>query len=280
VKNFFIFLPIFFERKLGDIELLFTTIVAFCAFILVSSSIYCFNDICDVDTDKQHPKKCKRPVASGAISVPLAYIIMIACIILSLIILFLWGGESKYYQIAIIVLYFVMNMSYCIKLKFYAIIDVIILSLGFVLRVIIGGIASDTYLSEWIIIMTFLLSLFLAVAKRRDDVLLYEKTGVLHRKNTIRYNLEFLNQIMTLIATIAMVAYVMYTISPDVVTRLGSRYVYVTSIFVIAGIIRYIQLSLVDKNSGSPTNILLKDRFIQSCVVGWAILMFFFIYIL
>jgi 4-hydroxybenzoate polyprenyltransferase len=279
LKNFFIFLPVFFEKQLYNVELLFDATVVFCAFSLASSSIYCFNDICDVNSDRQHPIKCNRPIASGKVSVSFAYIMMVICIISSLSILFLWG-RSQYYQIAVIVFYFVINIFYCIKLKFYAIIDVMIVSLGFVLRIIIGGIATGIYLSEWIIIMTFLLALFLAFAKRRDDVVLYEKTGVSHRKNTSRYNLEFLNQVMTIIATIAMVAYIMYTISPSVVERLGNRYIYVTSLFVIAGIIRYMQLSLVDKNSGSPTKLLLKDRFIQSCIVGWAILLFFFMYVL
>jgi 4-hydroxybenzoate polyprenyltransferase len=279
VKNFFIFLPVFFERELDNLELLFAAIVAFCAFILVSSSIYCFNDICDVNVDKLHPVKCKRPIASGAISIPLAYIILITCVALSLVILLLWGRGDVYYQFAIIISYFVMNILYCTKLKHYAIIDVMILSLGYVLRVIMGGVATNIYTSEWIIIMTFLLALFLAFAKRRDDVLIYEKTGILHRKNIVRYNLEFLNQVMTFIATIAMIAYIMYTISPNVVTRIGNRYLYITSIFVIAGFIRYLQLSLVDQNSGSPTDILLKDKFIQLCIVGWVILLFLFLYI-
>jgi 4-hydroxybenzoate polyprenyltransferase len=280
LKNLFVFLPVFFEKQLGNVELLFAAIIAFCAFSLISSAIYCFNDICDVDSDRQHPVKCKRPVASGMISISVAYLIMICCIIFSLLILFVWGGESRYYQIAIIVFYFIMNILYCIKLKFYAIIDVMIVSIGFVLRIITGGIATSIYLSEWIVIMTFLLALFLAFAKRRDDVILYNKTGVLYRKNTSRYNLEFLNQVMTIIATIAMVSYIMYTISPDVVARLGSRYIYITSIFVIAGIIRYMQLSLVDENSGSPTKIFVKDRFIQSCILCWIFSLFFFIYVL
>jgi 4-hydroxybenzoate polyprenyltransferase len=271
---------VFFEKQLGNVELLFTAFIAFCAFSLISSSIYCFNDICDADSDRQHPVKCKRPVASGKISVALAYVIMFTCIVLSFSILMLWGGESRYYQFAIIVLYFIMNILYCVKLKTYTIIDVVTVSIGFVLRVIMGGIAINIYLSEWIVMMTFLLALFLAFAKRRDDVILYEKTGILHRKNTARYNLEFLNQVMTIIATVATVAYIMYTTSPDVIARLESRYIYITSIFVIVGIIRYMQLSLVDKNSGSPTKILLKDRVIQFCVICWAILLFVFIYIL
>jgi 4-hydroxybenzoate polyprenyltransferase len=156
---------------------------------------------------------------------------------------------------------------------------VFIIALGFVLRILMGGVATGIYISHWIILMTFLLALFLAFAKRRDDVAIYETSGVKARKNIDRYNLDFMNQAITVVASVTMVCYIMYTVSEDVVARMGSHYVYVTAIFVLAGIIRYLQVTIVDVKSGSPTRVLMKDRFVQACVAGWlltfAIILYF-----
>ena len=268
-KNIFIFLPLFFNGQLLNLSLLTQCVVAFFAFSFAASSIYCFNDIYDIEADRQHPKKCKRPIASGKISVITAYAVMTVCFALSMFILFLLGGAEKFSLMALIAFYYVMNITYCVKLKHYVIIDVIVISIGFVLRVLVGGVATSVWLSEWIVIMTFLLALFLAFAKRRDDVVLYQSTGVLPRKKTNRYNLDFMNQVMTVISTITIIAYIMYTLSPDVIDRFHSRHIYITAIFVLMGIIRYLQVTIVDSQSGNPTTILLKDRFIQLCVAGW-----------
>ena len=116
--------------------------------------------------------------------------------------------------------------------------------------------------------MTFLLALFLAFAKRRDDVVLYQETGVLPRKNVSRYNLDFMNQALTIVSAVTLVAYVMYTVSDDVMKQFNSQYIYLTTVFVLAGILRYLQITIVDVKSGSPTKVLMKDRFVQLCIVG------------
>ncbi|MDR2593573.1 MAG: decaprenyl-phosphate phosphoribosyltransferase [Fibromonadaceae bacterium] len=279
-KNMFIFIPVFFGGQLLNVSVLLSCAVVFIAFSLAASSIYCFNDICDVELDKLHPEKCKRPIASGIISKKTAYIIMATCFLLSmLILLFFCRNDAGNVLIALVVFYYLMNLAYSVRLKQYAIIDVIIISIGFVLRVWIGGIVSNIWLSEWIIIMTFLLALFLAFAKRRDDVILYENTGTSLRKNTNKYNLEFMNQVITFIATITVIAYIMYTLSPDVIERFHSKHIYFTSVFVLMGIIRYLQLTIVYLKNGNPTKILLNDRFIQCCVAGWIGLFVIFIYL-
>jgi len=278
IKNMFIFLPAFFNGHLWDINILFPCIVAFIAFSFAASSIYCLNDIQDVESDRLHQKKCKRPIASGAISIKTAYIVMTVCFIIFILVLFFFNEEKRYQLIALIFVYYIMNLTYSFKLKQFAIIDVIIISTGFVLRVLVGGVATGIWLSEWIIIMTFLLALFLAFAKRRDDVILFQKTGILPRKHTNRYNLEFLNQIITIISTIVIIAYIMYALSPEVISRFNNNYVYLTTIFVLVGIIRYLQITIVDLKSGSPTEILLNDRFIQICILGWIISFSFIIY--
>ena len=279
-KNGFAFLPLFFGGQLFNIPSIMACLVAFAAFSFAASSIYCFNDIWDVKADKLHPKKCKRPVAAGTVSIKAAYAVMAVCFILSMIILFLFGGVAKYWLILLISGYWLMNIAYCIRLKQFVIIDVIIISAGFVIRLFVGGIASDIPLSEWIVIMTFLLALFLAFAKRRDDVVLFQNTGISPRKNTNRYNLEFMNQVITIIATVTIVAYIMYTLSPEVIARFNSKHIYLTALFVLMGIIRYLQLTIVDLNSGSPTKILLKDLFVQCCIIGWIIAFLFIIYVM
>ena len=172
-----------------------------------------------------------------------------------------------------------MTIAYCVWLKRIALIDVFVIAVGFVLRVIIGGVATDVWLSHWILIMTFLLALFLAFAKRRDDVVIYEESGVMARKNIVRYNLSFMNQAITIVATISLVAYIMYTISPEVVQRFNSQFVYATSVFVLLGILRYLQLTIVDVRSGSPTKVLLTDRFLQCCIIGWLLTFGIIIYV-
>ncbi|GHT33349.1 decaprenyl-phosphate phosphoribosyltransferase [Bacteroidia bacterium] len=262
-----------------NISLFVQCVVAFAAFSLAASAIYCFNDIYDAEVDRLHPKKCKRPIAAEKISVKTAYLIMAVCFLLSMSVIFVFCNETKFIVIALIAFYFMMNIAYCVKLKRYAIVDVIVISIGFVLRVLVGGQATGIWLSEWIIMMTFLLALFLAFAKRRDDVVLYQNTGVAPRRNTNRYNLDFMNQVMTIVATITIVAYIMYALSPDVTARFHSRHIYLTAIFVLMGIIRYLQITIVDLKSGSPTKILMRDRFIQFCIAGWIVSFLIIIYL-
>lgn len=179
---------------------------------------------------------------------------------------------------AVLLFYYAMNIAYCTKLKNFAIIDVCVVAFGFVLRILAGGVSTSITLSKWIVLMTFLLTLFLSFAKRRDDVIRMNETGKAPRKNTNRYNITFINQAITITAAITLVCYIMYTVSPEVVNRFHSDYLYLTSIFVLVGLLRYIQLAIVDEKTGDPTKILLKDRFTQAVVVGWIIVFGIIIY--
>lgn len=279
VKNAFIFLPLFFDRHIADTSYWLPTIFSFCAFCASASAIYCFNDIHDADADRLHPKKCKRPIASGNISKSIGYIIMAIMILISLLFIKICPTNNQWKILSIIIFYLIMNIAYCIKLKRIAIIDTIIIAIGFVLRILIGGFTTDIWISEWLILMTFLLALFLAFAKRRDDVVIYTNTGVKARSNINRYNLEFMNQAMSIIAATTIVCYIMYTVSAEVINRIGSPYLYMTSCWVIAGILRYLQITIVDVKSGSPTKVLMKDKFIQLCIVGWILSYFIILYL-
>jgi len=272
VKNIFVFTPLFFDRHVTDWHYVWPCLVAFIAFCLAASGIYCFNDIHDADADRQHPVKCMRPVASGAVSKQTAYVTMSIVWILAIMLVAwacIYSGRIRIGMIGTLLLYVVMNVAYCIKLKQIALLDVFMIAIGFVLRVAAGGMATGIILSHWIVLTTFLLTLFLAVAKRRDDAAIYETTGVKARKNVECYNMDFLNQCIGVLGSVTIVCYILYTVSDEVVERMGSHYLYVTSVFVLAGIMRYMQITLVDRKSGNPTKVLLQDHFIHVCIIGW-----------
>ena len=277
IKNGFVLIPMFFGGRLLNADDAIASVVTFFAFSCAASAIYCFNDIVDVDADRRHPVKCHRPIASGAVSVPTAYALMAVLVLLSALLLFFLpqrAGETA----GIVAFYFLLNMAYCIWLKRHAIIDVCTVAFGFVLRILAGGMACNVAVSNWLVLMTFLLALFLSFAKRRDDVLRMNETGEPPRRNTIRYNLTFVNQAITVTGTVTLVCYIMYTVSPEVVSRFHAPYLYLTSIFVLVGLLRYMQLTVVDEVSGDPTKILLRDRFTQAIVVAWIMAFLLIIY--
>ena len=277
IKNGFVLIPMFFGGRLLNVDDAIASVVTFFAFSCAASAIYCFNDIVDVDADRRHPVKCGRPIASGAVSVPTAYALMAVLALLSALLLFFLpqrAGETA----GIVAFYFLLNMAYCIWLKRHAIIDVCTVATGFVLRILAGGMACDVAVSNWLVLMTFLLALFLSFSKRRDDVLRMNETGEPPRRNTIRYNLTFVNQAITVTGTVTLVCYIMYTVSPEVVSRFHAPYLYLTSIFVLVGLLRYMQLTVVDEVSGDPTKILLRDRFTQAIVVAWIMAFLLIIY--
>lgn len=277
IKNGFVLIPMFFGGRLLNADDAIASVVTFFAFSFAASAIYCFNDIVDVDADRRHPVKRHRPIASGAVSVPTAYALMAVLALLSALLLFFLpqrAGETA----GIVAFYFLLNMAYCLWLKRHAIIDVCTVAFGFVLRILAGGMACDVAVSNWLVLMTFLLALFLSFAKRRDDVLRMNETGEPPRRNTIRYNLTFVNQAITITGTVTLVCYIMYTVSPEVVSRFHAPYLYLTSIFVLVGLLRYMQLTVVDEVSGDPTKILLRDRFTQAIVVAWIMTFLLIIY--
>lgn len=278
LKNVFVVMPMFFGGSLLDTQAIYAVVVTFFAFSFIASAVYCFNDIIDVKYDRRHPVKCHRPIASGAITLPQAYSLMALMIFLSLATLMLLKVNTWVVG-GIILVYFMLNLAYCVWLKQQAIVDVCVVAFGFVLRLLAGGEATEVTLSKWLVLMTFLITLFMSFAKRRDDVIRMEETGEAPRKNTIRYNLTFINQAITITASVTLVCYIMYTISPEVTARAHTDYLYLTSGFVLLGLLRYIQLTVVDKRSGDPTKIMLRDRFTQVVAVLFALSFFIIIYL-
>ena len=278
IKNIFVFLPVFFGGALLNTTEVVAAALTFMSFSLAASAIYCLNDIIDVDADRAHPVKCKRPIASGAITIPQAYGMMTVSLLISIVLMFfLPEGHAK--SILVIIAYFVINVAYCLRLKEYAIIDVCIIASGFVLRILAGGYATGVHLSKWIVLMTFLLTLFLAFAKRRDDVLRMNTTGRAPRKNTSRYNLTFINQAITITGSVMVVCYVMYTVSPEIIAQFATNKLYLTSILVILAILRYLQISVVDEKSGDPVKVALSDRATQLILLAWLLSFLIIIYL-
>lgn len=284
VKNVFVFSPLFFDGRLLDINSIIITFYVFVAFCFASSGIYCLNDILDVKEDRQHSDKCKRPIASGKVSSSSAIVMMFASFILSFTIIlisdsYIVGQVNLMPTIIPLSVYILINSAYCFFLKRIAIIDVIVLSMGFVLRVLAGGVSLEIWLSQWILLMTFLLALFLALAKRRDDVVLFDEEGIITRNSVVGYNKVFIDQAMAIVAAVIIVCYIMWAVSPDVIERFRTSYLYLTTFFILAGILRYIQSTVVGLNSGNPTELLFKDRFMQICIIGWILSFVLIIYV-
>ena len=278
VKNIFVILPVFFGGAILNTTQAIAAALTFMSFSLAASAIYCLNDIIDLDADRAHDVKRHRPIASGAITIPQAYGMMSLSMIASIfLMLLLPDGQAK--TIIVIIAYFLINVAYCLRLKEYAIIDVCIVASGFVLRILAGGYATGVQLSKWIVLMTFLLTLFLAFAKRRDDVIRLNETGHAPRKNTSRYNLTFINQAITITGTVMLVCYIMYTVSPEIIEQFGTDKLYLTSILVILALLRYLQIAFVDEKSGDPVKVALSDHATQLILLAWVLSFLVIIYL-
>ncbi|NDW08370.1 decaprenyl-phosphate phosphoribosyltransferase [Dysgonomonas sp. 520] len=268
IKNMFIFAPILFSLSFNNYDAIYNAILAFIGFSFIASSIYVINDWCDIEADKLHPKKKFRPLASGAVNRKEALILLIFLV---------FAGASVFlfildnYKAAIVVLcYFILNLAYSLKLKQYAIIDITIVALCYVIRVFVGGLVTGIMLTHWLIIMTFLGALLIVLGKRKHDVAIYEETGRQMRKSITGYNSDFLTAIIMIVTAVTIVAYIMYTISPQVVERNG-EYLYLTSLFVGVGLLRYLQVLFLDKGGDNPTKLFLKDKFLYISFLLWLV---------
>lgn len=275
IKNLFLFLPAFFSLQIKDPDVLLQTLQAFLAFCCMASAVYILNDYKDQEADRQHPLKKLRPIASGKISPTKAMILMVVLVVLGFLLSFSLGKYVFYLLTA----YVFINVLYSFKLKHIAIVDIFIIALGFVIRIGVGAYAAPIPIpsSKWIILMTFLGAIFLALAKRRDDVLLAEK-GQKVRKSIDGYNLEFINGAMMIMASVLIVSYISYTISPEIQAKFNSEFLYLTVAFVILGVMRYLQISFVEKKSGNPSKILLTDTFLQLTILAWLVTFVILIY--
>ena len=279
VKNLFVFAPLFFSGKITNVDLFTKSIFAFFVFSFAASIIYIINDYSDIESDRKHPEKKNRPLASGAISKNSAKTILGALIILDVALIFAgqYFFEKNLWKFSTIIFaYFLMNIAYTFKLKHVAIIDVTIIATGFVLRVLAGGYITGIFISQWAILLTFVLALVLAIGKRRGELINAQVSGKT-RKALDGYNVQFADIALSISCTLAIVCYLMFTLSPEVQQRFHSR-VFYTVIFVVFAFLRYLQQTLVYNRTESPTKIVYRDRYIQITLLLWVIVFLLQIY--
>ena len=274
LKNFFILLPLFFVGQFTNITQISSGLIALVAFSFSASSIYIFNDYMDIKNDQKHPKKKFRPLAAGLIKKETAFYLMIVLLSFGILLMALVSTSS----LIILIIYLSLNILYSFKLKQIALLDVTIVAIGFVLRLFVGSFAYNVTLEIWIVIMTFLLALFLALAKRRDDVLILEETGTKMRKSIDGYNLKLIDGSMLVMSAVVVVAYIQYSTSSDIIEKFNNENLYLTTLFVIFGIMRYLQITFVEKRSGSPIEICFKDRIMQINILFWILSFAWIIY--
>ena len=274
VKNLVVFLPLFFSGDLFSAihTSKFTEVVMLgLAFCFAASTIYILNDFVDIESDKLHPEKSGRPLASGIFSKKQAFFIALFTLAATVFFVSRLGFSARY-----VIGYFLLNIAYSLWLKKISIVDVTCIGIGFVLRIIGGGIAAGVFVSHWMIIITFLLSISIAFAKRRDDLVI--SIDGKHDFSRKGYSLAFIDIAKSISFSITLVAYIMYSISESVIERIGSDKLYITSLFVFLGIMRYLQISIVEKKSGSPLTILKSDVFLRISIVLWFLSFSFIIY--
>lgn len=269
LKNFFVFAAIIFSGKFENKNIFLLNLGVFALFCLISSAVYVLNDLVDVEKDKQHPDKKNRPIASGKVSKTQAMILelCILCIVLIL------SYNVNLRILAVLITYYVMNVLYSFKLKNVVIIDVMIITFGFVLRVISGSIVTNVQLSPWLILCTILISLFLALNKRRSEIVTLKDNKSSHRKILEEYSIELIDNMLTIVTPSILMTYCLYTFS-----SIQSRTMMITIPFVLYGIFRYQYLVSKKNVGGKPEDVFQNDLPFLIDVVLWAILIIVIIY--
>lgn len=271
VKNLFIFIPILLGMEMMTETAVLKSVIIFVAFSLLSSTIYILNDMMDVESDRKHPTKKNRPLAAGTVSRKAAILLLLVLSVNGLVM----GYSLDMASFLMMLGYVVLNFFYCVKLKHVPVLDICIIATGFIIRLIIGSTITDIKVSKWIVLMIFFLALFLALSKRRDDALIYSKTGVATRRVIVHYNLRLINAAIIGLAVMTVGAYVMYLLQ----SQTSLIHIPFQIAWIVLGTGRYLfRLFYRQDFKGSPTKILLKDKIIQVAVTGWAISSIFFQY--
>jgi 4-hydroxybenzoate polyprenyltransferase len=274
-KNLLVFAGLVFAEKLTDPSSLIRSFTAFCAFCLLSASVYLLNDLLDCMSDRLHPVKCQRPIAAGRLGTGVAA--WSAAILAAAGLLLSAGLGFQFFIVSLV--YLVLTFLYSWRLKRVVILDVMLVASGFVLRVLGGTLAIPVETSHWIILCTFLLSLFLGFAKRRHELMLLEQSADSHRAVLVHYSPYFLDQMISIVTTSTLLCYIFYTLSPETVSHVGSNRLLFTVPFVIYGIFRYLYLIHQKRGGGDPSLLLFSDRSLMAAVMAWLIVVFAVLYI-
>lgn len=267
VKNLFIFAPLLFGRKLTDLSAIGAALAAFGVFCFLSSALYILNDWLDADEDRAHPEKRYRPISSGELPIPVA--LTLAAVLAMGAFLMAWQLDSSFLFIAL--LYLVLTLAYCVSLKRIMVLDCIVIASGFVLRVIGGAVAIAVVPTHWLIACAFLLALFLAFSKRRQELLILSTNASDHRKVLGQYSVGYLEQVNLILIGAAIVCYALYTVAPETIARFGTDALIYGTVFVIYGLLRYLALINNPENGGNPSNLFVKDRPLLLTVATWSL---------
>lgn len=263
VKNAFVGAPLFFTPEAFDAENVWRVLAGIVAFCLIASAVYILNDYMDREVDRMHPAKKNRPMAAGTVSLGLAAALFASLMVAGIGLAYSLG----YLFFLLVMVYLGINIAYSVWLKRVAIVDLLCVAVGFVLRVQAGATLIEVEPSVWILNCTGLLAMFIILAKRRDD--LVRDLDQTHRASLSGYNLGYLDVCVSMVLGALLVAYMMYATDLSVGNRLHTRRLYLTVPFVLAGIMRYLQITLVEKRSGSPTVIVTSDPFMILSITGW-----------
>ena len=275
-KNLALFVGLVFAQRLLNPLLFERAALAFVVFCLASSSIYLFNDLLDLENDRQHPKKKKRPLAAGTLPVSWAKgaigILWLACASLIALLFFIptagtnlfasLGGANVLFA-ATVATYLILMILYGLRLKHVVLLDVFVIAAGFVLRILAGAVVLPVSVSPWLYIVTIMLSLFLAFGKRRNELVLMEDQASNHRQILKEYNVPLLDQMITIVTAATIMAYSLYTFQAST----GNHRLMVTIPLVLYGMFRYLYIVYVRKDGGSPEEVLLRDRHMLGTVV-------------
>ncbi len=279
VKNGFLFLPLVFALKLLEQDLFLSVIIAFFSFSFCSSFIYIINDVLDAQADALHPRKKNRPIPSGKISSQLALMIGLGCLAVSFGLVFSFAISVFFSYV--LLCYLFLNIAYVLVLKNIHLIELFVVAINFVLRVLAGCFVINVAPSNWILVVTFFLSLLLVLVKRRAELVVLGTNAAAHRKVLKYYSEGFLDKLILIAATITITAYILYSIDPKVTFLLKTNSLIYTSVFVVIGVFRFVQLSEGKEfdGEGDPTTLLFKDRFTQLVLLAWLISLFLLLYV-
>jgi 4-hydroxybenzoate polyprenyltransferase len=267
VKNVFIFAPMIFSLHMFQPDFIKRSLLAFFLFSLITGGIYIFNDILDREKDRQHPEKKNRPIAAGRLSIASAGIF--AAALLTGVLLLTASINREFFYISLF--YVILNILYSMILKSIVIIDIMVVALGFVLRLMVGGAVNRIVLYPWILICTFLLAIFLALIKRRQELLKIQSIlpEQLTRKTLKSYNVSLLDQMISIATATTLISYIMYVLSPDVQQKFHTTKLFYTVPFVIFGIFRYLFLSYAMGEGESPSEIIYTDLPFTLSIIIW-----------
>lgn len=273
IKNTFVFAPMFFSGQNWDFSKLSSVAVAFFAFCAMSTAVYLFNDINDRDLDRLHPRKAKRPIASGELSISFARIVMVSMATVSMILVFPFPAVAT-----LILGYALINVAYSLWLKHIVIVDVFCIAFGFVLRVFVGGWVINVAPSSWLILATFLLSLFLALLKRRHELLVVESAPRAHRPVLEHYSLKLVDELVSVVTPVTLITYILYTMDAVTIARFHTEHLYLTAVFVVFGIFRYLYLVHRMNFGGSPADIVWHDVPLAIALLAWVSVFWVIVY--